>query len=92
MTETILIVDDTATNIQLVAALLDPMGYELSFANSGADALEQGPHTNPGCYATQVAAPHIFTTNIAQFRKCNRCISRFCNISNNFHFIKCFCF
>jgi diguanylate cyclase (GGDEF)-like protein/PAS domain S-box-containing protein len=36
----ILIVDDTPENIQVVAGVLGPLGYDLSFAVSGADALE----------------------------------------------------
>lgn len=36
----ILIVDDIAPNIRLVAGLLGPEGYEVSFANSGKKALE----------------------------------------------------
>lgn len=41
MTASILIVDDVPTNIQLVASILAPFDYELSFANSGRDALVQ---------------------------------------------------
>lgn len=37
----ILVVDDIAPNIRLVAGLLGPEGYEVSFANSGKKALEQ---------------------------------------------------
>lgn len=37
----ILVVDDIAPNIRLVAGLLGPEGYEISFANSGKKALEQ---------------------------------------------------
>lgn len=37
----ILVVDDIAPNIRLVAGLLAPEGYEVSFANSGKKALEQ---------------------------------------------------
>ncbi len=36
----ILIVDDTPENIQVVAGVLGPLGYDLSFAVSGIDALE----------------------------------------------------
>lgn len=37
----ILVVDDIAPNIRLVAGLLGPEGFEVSFANSGKKALEQ---------------------------------------------------
>lgn len=37
----ILVVDDIAPNIRLVAGLLSPEGFEISFANSGKKALEQ---------------------------------------------------
>lgn len=36
----ILIVDDTPTNIQVVASILDPSGYQLSFARNGISALK----------------------------------------------------
>lgn len=41
MSASILIVDDVPTNIQLVASILSSFDYELSFANSGQDALGQ---------------------------------------------------
>ena len=37
----VLVVDDIAPNIRLVAGLLGPEGYDVSFANSGKKALEQ---------------------------------------------------
>ncbi|MBF2054995.1 MAG: hybrid sensor histidine kinase/response regulator [Candidatus Sericytochromatia bacterium] len=37
----ILVVDDVATNIRLVASILAEQSYELSFATSGKDALQQ---------------------------------------------------
>lgn len=46
MSESILIVDDVPTNIQLVASILAPFDYELSFANSGQDALNQIEETS----------------------------------------------
>ena len=49
MSASILIVDDVPTNIQLVASILAPFDYELSFANSGADALGLGPKVVGGC-------------------------------------------
>lgn len=66
MTETILIVDDTATNIQLVAALLDPMGYELSFANSGADALEQVKETQFDLILLDIMMPEMDGIEVAR--------------------------
>jgi two-component system sensor histidine kinase/response regulator len=66
MTETILIVDDTATNIQLVAALLDPMGYELSFANSGADALEQVKETKFDLILLDIMMPEMDGIEVAR--------------------------
>lgn len=36
----ILIVDDTPTNIQVVASVLNPLGYQLSFARNGISALK----------------------------------------------------
>jgi len=41
MSVSILIVDDVPTNIRLVASILADYDYELSFANSGPDALRQ---------------------------------------------------
>ncbi len=40
----ILIVDDNASNIRLVAAELEADGYGIAFARSGAEALEQSSH------------------------------------------------
>src|SRR5262245_10929290 len=54
---TILIVDDEAVGRELLAALLEPQGYQLRFAGSGPDALAQAAAELPDLILLDVMMP-----------------------------------
>ncbi|MFW6223537.1 MAG: diguanylate cyclase [Spirochaetota bacterium] len=53
----ILIVDDNASNIRLVAAELESDGYGIAFARSGAEALEQSRHKHFDLFLLDIMMP-----------------------------------
>jgi len=55
--ERILIVDDTPTNIQVIAGILKARGYQLSVATSGRQALEALPRVRPDLVLLDVMMP-----------------------------------
>ncbi len=65
MSASILIVDDVPTNIQLVASILAPFDYELSFANSGHDALAQIAETSFDLILLDVMMPGLDGLEVA---------------------------
>ncbi|MEZ0368927.1 MAG: response regulator [Candidatus Sericytochromatia bacterium] len=66
MSASILIVDDVPTNIQLVASILAPFDYELSFANSGADALAQISETGFDLILLDIMMPGMDGLEVAR--------------------------
>lgn len=62
----ILIVDDIPTNLQLVAAVLDGLPYQLYFANSGADALKQIQQTRFDLVLLDIMMPEMDGLEVAQ--------------------------
>ena len=56
---TILIVDDTPENIDIVSQRLNELGYELSIAESGASAIERLKHITPDLIFLDVMMPGI---------------------------------
>lgn len=71
MSASILIVDDVPTNIQLVASILAPFEYELSFANSGQDALGQIAETSFDLILLDVMMPGLDGLEVARRLKDN---------------------
>ena len=66
MSASILIVDDVPTNIQLVASILAPFDFELSFANSGQDALSQIRETNFDLILLDIMMPGMDGLEVAR--------------------------
>lgn len=69
MSASILIVDDIPTNIQLVASILAPYDYELSFANSGQDALAQIRETRFDLILLDIMMPGMDGLEVARSLK-----------------------
>ena len=57
MTEKILVVDDTAANIRLLAGVLEPRGYEILTASNAAQALRIAAKTLPDLILLDVVLP-----------------------------------
>jgi two-component system sensor histidine kinase ChiS len=53
----ILMVDDTPTNLDILRRVLNPQGYKLSFANSGAQALKLAQNAPPDLILLDVMMP-----------------------------------
>lgn len=66
MSAHILIVDDVPTNIQLVASILSAYDYELSFANSGRDALQQIAQTSFDMILLDIMMPEVDGIEVAK--------------------------
>lgn len=62
----LLIVDDVPTNIQLVASILSTEGYDLSFANSGKDALGQISETAFDLILLDIMMPELDGLTVAE--------------------------
>ena len=58
-TDRILLVDDDATNLDVLRGTLDGHGYRLLFARSGEDALKVAQRTRPGLILLDVVMPGI---------------------------------
>lgn len=67
----ILIVDDVPTNIQLVASILSTEAYDLSFANSGKDALLQISETAFDLILLDIMMPELDGLTVAARLKKN---------------------
>ena len=58
-TDRILLVDDDATNLDVLRRTLEGHGYRLFFARSGEDALKVAPRAHPGVILLDVVMPGI---------------------------------
>ena len=59
MNETILVVDDTPTNLQVLVSFLSESGYRMLVAEDGPSALEQLSRTRPDAILLDVAMPDM---------------------------------
>ncbi len=59
MNETILLVDDTPTNLQVLVRFLAEMGYRALLAEDGTTAIEQAIHTNPDIILLDITMPGL---------------------------------
>lgn len=55
----ILVVDDTAENLRLLASILEPLGYEMRPATSGRQALQAAQHAPPDLVLLDVNMPEM---------------------------------
>lgn len=55
----ILVVDDTAENLRLLASILEPLGYEMRPATSGRQALQAAQHSPPDLVLLDVNMPEM---------------------------------
>lgn len=62
----VLIVDDVPTNIQLLANTLKPIGYKISFAQSGSKALEIIENNRPDLILLDVMMPEMDGFEVCQ--------------------------
>jgi diguanylate cyclase (GGDEF)-like protein len=67
----ILVVDDNAINLQIIAAIIDEMGYECSLAMSGADALEAMKLDVPDLILLDVMMPEMDGYEVCKIIKNN---------------------
>ncbi|MFM7406435.1 MAG: response regulator [Cuspidothrix sp.] len=55
----ILVVDDVALNLKVLRAILEPIGYQLSFATSGKQALDRIASAKPDIILLDLMMPDI---------------------------------
>jgi signal transduction histidine kinase len=62
----ILVVDDTAENLRLLASILEPIGYEVRPATSGRQALQAAEHAAPDLVLLDVNMPEMSGYEVCQ--------------------------
>ena len=55
----ILVVDDIPTNLRVVRGILEPIGYQLTFATNGRQTLERIETTKPDLILLDVMMPEL---------------------------------
>lgn len=58
-TDTILVVEDSATDLRLMTGALQPKGYQLHTATDGAEALEKAKNLHPRLIVLDVVLPKV---------------------------------